>query len=72
MENDTLERPERRHEDIAKDTRLDVYRRMLKNGDITVDVYFKNICNEYEFEPKNKKLADLSDTSDQGCDTEEE
>ena len=46
---------------------------MLKAGDITHAVYFKNICNGYEFEPNKKIDPDaLSETSDDGSDTDDD
>ena len=72
VENGTVKPPNRHHRDIAKDTRLGSLKSLLKSNKVSLDSYYSSVCNEYEFEPKKKSVEELSDTEDEGSDTDEE
>ena len=66
----------RQNRDVAeRDFRFREARRYHRRGDITLDVYYKNIRDLYKFEPRKKYVEELQDTaesdSESGSDSDE-
>ena len=67
---------ERCNRDVTeRDLKFREARRYHRRGDITLDVYYKNIRDLYKFEPRKKYVEELQDTaesdSESGSDSDE-